>query len=457
MSIGANAAVQEQSLSEQDWARLLDRIEARSVIPVVGEQLTLLQRGEPPTEHSLSSYLASEFKQDGPHPTSLNEFALRYLKTHPRGGEDLYTDIFRALPVATPFAIPKPLRQLAEIRHFDIFINTSFDPYLTLALNEVRFGRRSSLSTRVLSYEGSREVDLPAGYSSLDHPLVYHLFGKLQAAPLYAVTDEDVLELVHALQSPECMPVHLAEALQKQRLLVIGTRLSGWLARFFLRISSKDRLRDARRADYLVDLSISSDPDQTLFFENFGQVKLLPMSAVRFVEELSMRWKVRHPELQFAGTTTSGKSIPPGAPEVFLSYASEDLAFVKLLRERLEREAGVRVWLDRDSLRGGDRWETRIADTLRSCAVCVPVISSNAARGTYRYVRSEWNEAFRAQSGRHPEARYIIPLAVGDIGSDDLAIMPELRALNWRRADNDGDMKCFLDEVRAEVQRERNV
>jgi hypothetical protein len=451
-----DATAASSVISERQWERILERIKDRTVIPVIGEQLTVMSRGDPPTETSLADYLAERLELPGPPTASINEIAIRYLRKNPKGLDDLYADIFQALPTDDAFPLPAPLKHLAEIRDFGLFVTTSFDPYMALALNEVRFGRRASSSTRVLSYEHNGAVDIPEKFRELDHPLVYHLLGKAQALPVYAVTDEDMLEFVHALQAPECRPVNLAEALREQRLLILGTRLTGWLTRFFLRISSGDRLRDARRADVIVDPGAHADADQLLFFENFGEVKLLPMPPARFVEELAQRWKAMQDPKAVSGDARHPEPAPGGAGEVFLSYASEDLAAVKALRERLEREAGVRVWLDKDSLRGGEEWERHIADALRGCAVCVPVISASATSGEFRYVRAEWRAALRLQDGRPADRTFIIPLLIDDTSPNNPAVDAELRDLHWRRSGNAEDMGRFIAEVRAEVEKSRS-
>jgi hypothetical protein len=367
----------------------------------------------------------------------------------------LYVAISDALRAVKNFPLPTPLKQLAEIRDFNLFVTTSSDPYLALALNEVRFNNRLSGSTQVLAYARSKEVDIPEKYRDLDHPVVYHLFGKAQAAPLFAVTDEDVLEFMHKLQDPECQPPHLSDALREQRLLILGTRLTGWLTRFFLRVSSAKRLSEAKRTDYLVDLLAKADREQALFFEQFGKVKVLPITAISFIDELSRRWHARHPEVMAAPTSPGASLVPPTGGEVFISYAREDLAVATMLRERLEREAGVRVWLDKDSLRGGDQWERLIADTLRSCAVCVPVVSASVKSGSFRYVRVEWQEALRLRSGRRADTAFVLPLVVDDTRPDDPALDPEIRALHWRRLQDAEDMRRFIADVQTSVQRSR--
>jgi hypothetical protein len=57
---------------------MLLRIEDRKVIPVIGESLTLMSRGEPPEEMGLAAYLAAELRLGGAPPSSLNELAVRW-------------------------------------------------------------------------------------------------------------------------------------------------------------------------------------------------------------------------------------------------------------------------------------------------------------------------------------------------------------------------------------------
>jgi hypothetical protein len=446
----------EPEISEAEWSRILNRIATGQVVPVIGEHLTVMSSGTPPREMTLATYLAERLDLPGPPTASLDEIAFRYLQKKPHGLEDLYADIVEKLPTGDSVALPKPLMQLAEIRDFKFFLSTSFDPYMALALNEVRFGRRSSGSTRELAYEGSQSVDIPDRIDELDYPLVYHLFGMTNATTSFAVTDEDVLETMHSLQASERQPPHLMSVLRKKRLLVLGTRLTGWLTRFFLRISSADRLLLAQRADVIVDPAATADADQALFFEHVGAVKLLPMAPVRFIDELVRRWRAR-PHVTDGTTGPHPGGRLAGRGEVFLSYASEDRAVVTRLREQLEREAGVRVWLDKDELRGGDQWERHIADTLHDCAVCIPVVSASAKSGVYRFVRTEWEQAVRLQVGHRADQTFIIPLVIDDTRPDDPALSPEIRALHWRRLHDDEDMRRFIAEVRSAVEKARAI
>jgi hypothetical protein len=71
-------------------------------------------------------------------------------------------------------------------------------------------------------------------------------------------------------------------------------------------------------------------------------------------------------------------STPTGA--VFLSYASQDAEAAQRICAAL-RSAGVEVWFDQSELRGGDAWDQKIRREIHACALFIPVISANTARG----------------------------------------------------------------------------
>ena len=111
-----------------------------------------------------------------------------------------------------------------------------------------------------------------------------------------------------------------------------------------------------------------------------------------------------------------GGESPAGA--VFLSYASQDAEAAQRICEAL-RAAGIEVWFDQSELRGGDAWDAAIRKQIRTCALFIPVISSNTHAREEGYFRLEWKLAvdrshlmttsktlFHAgRRGRHPRRR----------------------------------------------------
>ena len=131
------------------------------------------------------------------------------------------------------FRPSKPLRQLAEITDFNLFVSTTFDSLLEKAINEVRFG--DAPGTLSIAYSPKRVDDLPSSKEKLDRPTVYYLMGKLSATGSYVISDEDLLEYVCDLQSPARRPERLFDELKKNHLLILGEDYSDWLVRIFLR------------------------------------------------------------------------------------------------------------------------------------------------------------------------------------------------------------------------------
>lgn len=75
---------------------------------------------------------------------------------------------------------------------------------------------------------------------------------------------------------------------------------------------------------------------------------------------------------------------------IFISYARKDHFFVELVRDKL-REAGIEVWIDRESLLAGDEWRGGIDRGIADCQAVVVVLSEAAAAS--HYVTYEWASA----------------------------------------------------------------
>ena len=191
----------------------------------------------------------------------------------------------RNIVLNTQIAPPKPLLQLAEIRHFNFFVTTTFDLLLEKAIDTVRFGGRSETVT--IAYSPNNVKDLECARESLDRPTVYHLLGKLSSAPAYVICDEDLLEFLFALQSEPRRPQRLFDELEENHLLMLGENFSDWLARFFLRAAKDHRLSDWREVvEILADSWTRCDNNLTLFLQNFSSRTLIfpGGGAIEFVD-----------------------------------------------------------------------------------------------------------------------------------------------------------------------------
>ncbi len=439
--------------TERFWEQLLDFIEDGLVIPVIGPELLILEiNGE--TTHLytyLAQQLARRLKIDFQPEDSLNTVVCRHLS---QGGqrEDIYPDLKRVMPQITEIKLPEALIKLAEIRPLNLFVTTSFDPLLVYALDQVRYGAQEK--TQVLAFFPESNVDLPVAAEQLDRATVYHMYGKLTVVPEYAVTDEDVLEFMHALQSRTSRPERLFDALTKQSLIVAGCPLSDWLGRFFIRVGKKDRLYSATgKIDFMVGDQLQNELNLTEFLSHFSkQTKVFPLTSIEFVNELHRRWVELHPptpqsEKSAAVSSHDADKMQRGA--VFLSYASEDRPAVILIRDALE-EAGIDVWFDRnpDALRVGENFDAKIRINIDQCSLFIPIISRNTLTRNARFFRTEWNHA-QNLAGRYPEnQRFIIPVAIDETPPDEPEVPEKFRKLHWERMQGGQTHGEFVNEIK---------
>jgi TIR domain/SIR2-like domain len=420
------------SFDQPDWDDLLDLIEEGQVVPVVGPALLTSDDGSNDTyTQRLALRVAAYLKvldDNLPPGRELYEVASRYLAG---GGQPdrLYRSVNRVASEVEPDHPPRPLFELAEITNLRLFLTTTFDSLLARALNEVR-----QAPPDVKTYRLDRWEDMPADDSGSSSCLVYHLFGKLTAVPNeFAITEEDTLEFMHALQSESRRPAVLFGELDRRCLLILGCSFPSWLARFFLRIPWKERLSSpSRRTHFLADSNLGSDADQILFLRQFSKAThIYPSSGpIEFVSELNKRWKERSSR-QPVRSQPSAALPRANKAEVFLSYASEDLEIVKAIWKKLDA-SGVPAFLDRYGLGEGEEYEAKFARGIRECALFLAIVSRNTLTEGRRFFRKEWRMALEEahEKSFDPESVFVVPVIIDDTSPDNKALPPEFAHLN---------------------------
>lgn len=420
------------------WEDLLAYIEEQRVIPIVGPDLLRVRVGD--TECALYVWLAQRLAErlglasDAlSAASSLNNVVCEFLKRRGRR-EDVYPKL-RAILRNTQFTLPESLLQLAGMTDFNLYITITFDSLLEQAINEVR--HQGEACTEVLAYAPNRVVDLPCEKERLPRVTIYHLLGRVSASPSYAVSDEDVLEFVCALQSENFCPEKLFSELENNHLLVLGCGFPDWLERFFLRMAKRHRLSDPR--DYVEIVSDSSaqrDPNLVLFLQQVSSRTKVYRGAdtTAFVAELWKRWSDRH----IASTPVGGlqRFLPPARemPDhaIFISYAREDLPSVKELKAGLDA-AGLTTWFDMDRLEGGDDYDRKIRQNINRCAFFIPIISRAIQRRVEGYFRREWNYAVERTKGMAEGAVFILPIVIDDTPETGALVPDRMMVAHWTR------------------------
>lgn len=353
--------------------------------------------------------------------------------------------------------IPPQLVKLAEIEPFRLFVSTTFDNLLERALDQVRSADEGPAQT--LTYAPSAWDDLPANSARSDPSIVYRLFGKLSATPLsYAITQEDVLEYVHALQSDARQPNLFFDRVTADSLLLIGNSFDGWLARFFMRAAKRDRFSTSRGAiDYVADKKMHGDNNLVLFLRHFsrGTKFFQGGSAIEFIDQLHQRWTEYQPQresIDDSPTETSLPGVNTGKGAVFLSYASEDLDHAKRLFNALDNR-GIDVFFDKTDLRAGDDYERELRQSIRSSSLFIPLISKHTLTDQRRFFRIEWREAIKQAEQAAWNSKFVVPLVVDDTAYDTQAVPPEWKDLHWTRSAGGQPSDAFIDEIQSGYRR----
>jgi len=436
MSPSASAAVPLTTLDDDAWDDLLSFIEERRVIPIVGPELLLVatERGPRLLLDWVAERLAGRLNVDVhelPQPYTLNDVVCWFLSARGRR-EEAYVRL-RGIIKEANFEPPAALRQLAAITDFDVFVTTTFDSLLEHAINQVRFA--GAPSTDVLSYSPNRVVDLPAERDQLQRPLVYHLFGKLAAAPTYVISDEDLLEFICALQSEHLAPEKLFHELEHSHLLFIGSTFTNWLARLFLRMAKRQRLSDPRDVgEVLADDHSGQDDRLVSFLQQVSVRTRIYMGAERFVEELHTRWQARRKPVAIASVAAPARFLPPARemPDnaVFISYAREDLRAVQQIKAGLEA-VGVTTWFDIDRLEVGDDYDRKIQRNIARCSYFIPVVSATTQRRLEGYFRREWSYAMDRVRNMADGALFILPVSIDTTTAAEALVPDRFKALHF--------------------------
>jgi hypothetical protein len=109
------------------------------------------------------------------------------------------------------------------------------------------------------------------------------------------------------------------------------------------------------------------------------------------------------------------------SPRVFISYPKEDVHYADELR-RLLKLADFDPWIDSAGLLGGEAWEARLVEVIRTSDFVVALLSEHTAGG---YQEKELRVAMeKAPSGRKAGVPFVLPCAIGRLlrGDTEAAI-----------------------------------
>ena len=408
----------ERLVNEALWKRLLAQIRDGLVVPVVGPRLLVESDGRTSLQAAIAERLLSDHGLEvapGSLPPfrEINEAYTRLKdKVSP---QDLYGDIHDLMQEAASAesaAAPLPIRQLAEIADFRLFVTLTPDDWLARCLR-----RRCAVNEIVHSpkWPAAESRDLIAGWN--DHAgeaQLLYLFGKARSVPTFAIHDEDMLEYAHNMVARATkVPASFLDELQERSLLLVGNNFPDWLCRFFLRLTNKSRLSEKGKREWMVE-QLAPQESLTCFLRSYSKETevLSELSPVDFVAELHRRWMQGNGGE--GGRATGPEATPdPRGAIFFVSYSRiGDLPKAQALVEKLRAlgAAESEVWFDRKSIEPGQDFRNRILDGIQGCRYFLPLLSQAANNREEAFVFTEWREANKRLAGMNRS--FVVPVVV---------------------------------------------
>ena len=451
----------EDRKRERFWSQLLALVASGNAVPIVGEEMLQLNGEAQGTTlyYTLATQYAAEFGIELEDALKGNLSAT--VRRHP----DFFTKPMGICQeVAAEYAewngpIPEPLRALAKIRHLNLFVTTTFDNLLERALNEERFGGKER--TEVIAYAPN---NVPADQTIDDalasgRPVVFQLFGSYKIPGQFALTEADMVEYVHSLETNQ--KKHIVTELYERTLLLLGNSFPDWLTRILLRLARKYPLDHGdQKPVYIADAQVKSDPRLRFFLRNFvvNTELIEEKTAPEFVGEFSKRWLEQFGSGRAdIAPVTPAKARPMPKNAVFISYCRSDdtgkttadakAAFT--IRDALEAR-GVEVWLDKNQLQGGDDYERKIKRYVETSSLFIPLISEITDARDIGFFRKEWSWAI----GRLPyftgsERNFLVPVLIGPADWRPKKVPREFDPMHYVRLPSGQPDAQFLDHVQA--------
>jgi hypothetical protein len=401
------------------WDKLLYGIEKGECILLLGPELPTHAPGAPQEvpAQSLARRLAQALDETDvePKPSDLVWIAQRFIAREDDVSLEMQLGLWHQEWLNRPSTVHDDLAALP----FRLIVTSGLDPLMEAAL------RRAGKSPVVgrYHYRGRNEELLPE--PTVEAPVLFHLYGRVAEPASVVLTELQLLEfLARLIGRDPPLPNDLNAALTHGRLfLFLGFGLRQWYLRILFHVLKV--LRRDSRGFAIEALEGAADGggrhgDSAIFFyrDNF-KMDLVQSDPLEFVAELRRRWIDSGGPARMASTGSAGDvaalaSQPGGGPTVFICHASEDKEKAAQIYEALKR-ARLEPWLDKDALRGGDRWDELIAATIEKVDYFV-VLNSKALAAKSReasYVNKEIKRALQADDLRLV-GHFIVPACIDD-------------------------------------------
>lgn len=434
---------------EEDWSTLIYTIQRGNCILMLGPEAAVEDvdgRDRPCSEvlaHQLADKIGSKTQSWNLDPCNLAQVAHWYCMETGRTDLEVKVSSFY-----------NERRTIANEMHMDLatlpfslIITSTPDTMFCEALKK---GGKPPIIERY-NFRGQNPDIVPKG--SVEKPLVFYLYGTVDEPESMVLTENDLLDFLMAvvLKNPP-LPNNIMSELRNKNnsLLFLGFGFKNWYLRILLRVL-QGRGKESRSFALEPHApGCAEDYESAILFyrKSDYKIQIHHQEIHQFVKELKERFTKSTP----IGTATSAGDKPqlPGAPTVFICHASEDKEQASRLYEQLEA-AGLRPWLDKENLRGGDLWDQHIERAIKKEVDYFIVLQSHAlAEKEVGYVNKEIRMALDHQMNFRFGLRFIIPVKV-----EEAPLLEELEALHAIDLSNQNSVSELVRTINRDQQRRK--
>ncbi|MGD2087833.1 MAG: toll/interleukin-1 receptor domain-containing protein [Candidatus Aminicenantes bacterium] len=397
---------------EHDWSCLISAIHEGQCILLLGPDSALLeQEGK---TLSLNDLLAHELLKEIDENTKksidcsyLPEVLENYALNNRMGQIDLFVKIKQLYKQYE--SLPSNFhRDLASLP-FYFAITTSHDHHFRDSLiGHAKIPSISWYDFRMKKYYNGSDLEF-----STEKPFLFYMFGTLESPNSLVLTQKNLLDFLVSINRDSIFSPTLIEQLKDPNkiFLFIGFGFRHWYLRILLHMLKIDRKDNRSFALEDFDPRDMDELRSTVFFykQSVCNIHLYKNNLNAFSAELRRRYE--------EVSTTAAHPIPVQVepekkrPRVFICHASENKDQASSLYERLKKK-GFEPWLDKENLRGGDRWSDEIKNVISREIDYFLVLQSQALMNKkIGYVNLEIKEALE----RHKYFRgtkFIIPVQI---------------------------------------------
>jgi TIR domain/SIR2-like domain len=403
------------AMRDEDWISLTTAIESGGCILMLGPDAFIANfDGETlPVAVGLARYVKDRL---GPQYAYLDPFKPWSVAQVAIATEDAYTLIGWAEKFYEQYdTVSDTLHNLASLP-FKLVINTSPGFSAEKAFRGVKSHTYSDFYDRTAN---ARE-DLPD--PTTEAPILYGLYGSFTQPSSMILSENDRLDfLISIISENPPLPTKLTSAFcdPNQSFLFLGFNLGQWQ----LRMLTYAVLRKVQRSNKSFALEFERDgldEEAILFYLSGHKVHFVDLDLPTLAQELRTRVQVHEvAQVRHEPSMRHVDTVPAlDAPTVFICHAHEDAAFAAQVATGLQTN-NINVWLDKDSLRGGDDWDAAIERVLQEEVQYVVVLQSESLKAKdVGYVNKEIDLALKHQAYYRPPRIFLIPTIIDSARSE---------------------------------------